>query len=68
MPAAVGPGAPGEDPRAPLTPALDIPWLEPLPEARFDVEARADLRLALVAALQPLPPRRRAVLVLREVL
>ncbi|MFI8238803.1 RNA polymerase subunit sigma-70 [Streptomyces sp. NPDC085866] len=63
-----GRGAPSEDPGAPLTPAFDIPWLEPFPEARFDVEARADLRLALVAALQLLPPRQRAVLVLREVL
>ncbi|MFE1308745.1 RNA polymerase subunit sigma-70 [Streptomyces sp. NPDC058755] len=63
-----GLGAPSEDPGAPLTPALDIPWLEPFPEARFDVEVRADLRLALVAALQLLPPRQRAVLVLREVL
>ncbi|SOD86031.1 RNA polymerase, sigma subunit, ECF family [Streptomyces sp. Ag109_G2-15] len=63
-----GLGAPSEDPGAPLTPALDIPWLEPFPEARFDVEARADLRLALVAALQLLRPRQRAVLVLREVL
>ncbi|MFJ9868302.1 RNA polymerase subunit sigma-70 [Streptomyces sp. NPDC101165] len=63
-----GLGAPSEDPGAPLTPALDIPWLEPFPEARFDVEARTDLRLALVAALQLLPPRQRAVLVLREVL
>jgi RNA polymerase sigma-70 factor (ECF subfamily) len=63
-----GLGAPSEDPGAPLTPALDVPWLEPFPEARFDLEARADLRLALVAALQLLPARQRAVLVLREVL
>ncbi|MET9084789.1 RNA polymerase subunit sigma-70 [Streptomyces sp. NPDC004237] len=63
-----GLGAPSGDPEAPLAPALDVPWLEPFPDARFDVEARADLRLALVAALQVLPARQRAVLVLREVL
>ena len=63
-----GLGAPSRDPGAPLTPALDIDWLQPFPDARFDVEARADLRLALVAATQVLPPRQRAVLLLREVL
>ena len=63
-----GLGAPSEDPAAPLTPAFDIPWLQPFPDARFDTGVRADMRLALVAALQVLPPRQRAVLVLREVL
>ncbi|RPE43289.1 RNA polymerase sigma-70 factor (ECF subfamily) [Streptomyces sp. Ag109_O5-1] len=63
-----GLGAPGTDPEAPLTPALDVPWLEPFPDARLDVEVRTDLRLALVTALQVLPARQRAVLVLREVL
>jgi RNA polymerase sigma-70 factor, ECF subfamily len=63
-----GLGAPSDDPRAPLTPAFDIPWLQPFPDARFDIGARADLRLALVAAMQVLPPRQRAVLMLREVL
>ncbi|MCD9879630.1 RNA polymerase subunit sigma-70 [Streptomyces guryensis] len=63
-----GLGAPSDDPGAPLTPALDIPWLQPFPDARYDVERRADLRLALVAAMQLLPARQRAVLVLREVL
>jgi RNA polymerase sigma-70 factor (ECF subfamily) len=63
-----GLGAPSDDPAAPLTPALDIPWLQPFPDARFDIGVRADLRLALVAAMQVLPPRQRAVLVLREVL
>jgi RNA polymerase sigma-70 factor (ECF subfamily) len=61
-------GAPSDDPLAPLTAAFDIPWLQPFPDARFDTGARADLRLALVAAMQVLPPRQRAVLVLREVL
>ena len=63
-----GLGAPSDDPAAPLTPALDIPWLQPFPDARFDIGLRADMRLALVAAMQVLPPRQRAVLVLREVL
>jgi RNA polymerase sigma-70 factor (ECF subfamily) len=63
-----GLGAPSDDPQAPLAPALDIPWLQPFPDARVDAEARADLRLALVAAMQILPARQRAVLVLREVL
>ncbi len=63
-----GLGAPSDDPGAPLTPAFDIPWLEPFPDARLDIGLRADMRLALVAALQVLPPRQRAVLVLREVL
>ncbi|MEV7394315.1 RNA polymerase subunit sigma-70 [Streptomyces sp. NPDC091215] len=63
-----GLGAPGTDPEAPLTPAFDVPWLEPFPDTRLDVEVRTDLRLALVAALQVLPARQRAVLVLREVL
>jgi len=63
-----GLGAPSDDPAAPLTPAFDIPWLQPFPDARFDPVRRADLRLALIAALQLLPPRQRAVLVLREVL
>jgi len=63
-----GLGAPSDDPGAALAPALDVPWLEPFPDARFDAAARTDLRLALVAATQYLPPRQRAVLVLREVL
>jgi RNA polymerase sigma-70 factor (ECF subfamily) len=63
-----GLGAPSNDPGAPLTPVFDSPWLQPFPDARFDPDSRADLRLALVVALQALPARQRAVLVLREVL
>ena len=63
-----GLGAPSQDPGAALTPDCDIPWLQPFPDARLDPGLRADMRLALVAAMQLLPPRQRAVLVLREVL
>ena len=63
-----GLGAPSTDPGAALTPNLDIPWLQPFPDARYDTGTRTDMRLALVAAMQLLPPRQRAVLVLREVL
>ncbi|MGW5418746.1 RNA polymerase subunit sigma-70 [Streptomyces sp. NPDC003943] len=63
-----GLGAPSEDPGAPLAPASDVPWLQPFPDTRLDVEVRTDMRLALVAAVQVLAPRQRAVLLLREVL
>ncbi len=67
-----GLGAPGDDPTAPLVPSLEVPWLEPMPDALVDpasvVVARGQLRLALVAAMQHLPARQRAILIMREVL
>jgi len=44
-------GGPSDDPGAPLTPVLDIPWLPPFPDARSDIGMRSDMRLALVAAM-----------------
>jgi RNA polymerase sigma-70 factor (ECF subfamily) len=52
---------------------VDVPWLQPLPDDLLAdpaavAEARAGTRLALVAAMQLLPARARAVLILRDVL
>ena len=73
-----GLGGPADDPDAPVTPAgAGVSWLEPIPDARVVpdaadpaevVMAGEGLRLALIASLQYLAPRQRAVLVLREVL
>jgi RNA polymerase sigma-70 factor (ECF subfamily) len=63
-----GLGAPSDDPNGPSTPA-DVPWVEPfLTDPAAIVTGRESLRLALIAALQYLPPKQRAVLILREVL
>jgi RNA polymerase sigma-70 factor, ECF subfamily len=69
-----GIGAPGEDPDRPLTLAgPEVDWVQPLPDARLvdpatAATARDTVRLAMIAALQHLPPRQRAALILRDVL
>jgi RNA polymerase sigma-70 factor (ECF subfamily) len=68
---------PSDDPYAPLTQALEVPWLQPYPDARLRADGadpaavaalRGSLRLALIAAMQLLPARQRAILILRDVL
>jgi RNA polymerase sigma-70 factor, ECF subfamily len=69
-----GIGAPGEDPGRPLTLAgPEVDWVQPAPDARLVDPATAattrdTVRLAMIAALQHLPPRQRAALILRDVL
>jgi RNA polymerase sigma-70 factor, ECF subfamily len=77
LPVDHGPAAdPHDGPAEPVTEAI---WLEPYPDARLGLgsglaspearyEQREGVELAFIAALQHLPARQRAVLILRDVL
>jgi RNA polymerase sigma-70 factor, ECF subfamily len=72
LPSGLG-APPSADPEQPLIRGEEVPWLQPIPDAMLGdpagvVLSRGSLRLAFVAALQFLPARQRAVLILREVL
>jgi RNA polymerase sigma-70 factor, ECF subfamily len=75
LPSGVGPRF--DDPDAAFVPGLEVAWLQPFPDgllgaAPDDPAAlaaeRSGLRLAVVAALQLLSAKQRAVLILRDVL
>jgi RNA polymerase sigma-70 factor (ECF subfamily) len=58
-----------DDPQAPMRMGAEVPWLQPWRTDPADVvAARSRMRLAFVATLQFLPPRQRAILLLRDVL
>ena len=71
---------PAVEPSAFTAPATDIPWLEPYPDSNLEgiadaapnpeaqYTARESVQLAFVAAIQQLPPRQRAALMLCDVL
>ena len=71
----LGPAQSSDSPVGPTLP--EVTWIQPIPDSHVLpaggdpaelAVSRETIRLAFVAALQHLPPRQRAVLILREVL
>src|ERR687892_1610160 len=72
--------ASASDPTELPSPPVDLPWLQPYPDRLLEgiapsenepaavVVARETIELAFLAAIQHLPPRQRAVLILRDTL
>ncbi len=76
-PLPTGLGGPASEPGDALTSSTEVSWLEPAPDPLVAGETsdpasivgqRESIRLAFIAALQHLPARQRAVLILRDVL
>ncbi|MGH3385074.1 MAG: RNA polymerase subunit sigma-70 [Nocardioidaceae bacterium] len=61
-----GLGGPSDDPEGMLTESREVLWLEPLPDAMVDGASAGRIGLGVVAALQQLPPRHRAALLLSD--
>ncbi|MFT3712263.1 MAG: RNA polymerase subunit sigma-70 [Archangium sp.] len=72
-----GPGEPSAAVLSSMAPDVEVPWLQPCPDEWIEPEEaspearysrRQSVSLAFLTALQRLPPRQRAVLLLRDVL
>jgi RNA polymerase sigma factor (sigma-70 family) len=71
---------PAVEPSVPAEPPPEIPWLQPFPDRLLEPVASADaepeaavvaketIELVFLAAIQHLPPKQRAALILREVM
>jgi RNA polymerase sigma-70 factor (TIGR02960 family) len=60
------------EPSVPADPPPDIPWLQPYPDELLDpdaaVVAKETIELVFLVAIQHLPPKQRAAVILRDVL